>query len=87
MPHHNHDPRPGLTQALKPRLAGDVEPLPVSLDDSRLALPPKEERDYKLQSLRATLDASIGAGGANSDSDITLALDEEEAVLNTSAPT
>jgi antitoxin ParD1/3/4 len=49
-------------------------------------LPLKEERDAKLQALRATLDASIGAGGAHGDSDITLALDEEEAVLATSAP-
>jgi hypothetical protein len=31
--------------------------------------------------LRATHKRSIGAGGAHSDSDITLALDEEEAAL------
>ena len=40
-----------------------------------------EERDAKLQALRATLNASIQAGGAHSDSDVTLALDEEEAAL------
>jgi HTH-type transcriptional regulator/antitoxin MqsA len=38
------------------------------------------------EQLRAPLVRSIGAGGAHSDSDITLALDEEEAVLATSAP-
>ena len=47
----------------------------------RDALRLMEERDAKLQALRATLNASIQAGGAHSDSDVTLALDEEEAAL------
>jgi antitoxin ParD1/3/4 len=47
----------------------------------RDALRLMEERDAKLQALRATLNASIDAGGAHSDGDITLALDEEEAAL------
>jgi HTH-type transcriptional regulator/antitoxin MqsA len=38
------------------------------------------------EQLRATLNRSIGAGGAHNDSDITLALDEEEAAPATSAP-
>lgn len=40
-----------------------------------------EERDVRLQALRATLEASIRAGGAHSDEDVTRALDEEEAAL------
>lgn len=47
----------------------------------RDALRLMEERDAKLQALRATLDASIRDGGAHSDGDITTALDEEEALL------
>jgi len=47
----------------------------------RDALRLMEERDVRLQALRATLDASIRAGGARSDEDVTLALDEEEAAL------
>ena len=47
----------------------------------RDALRLMEERDAKLRALRATLDASIGAGGAHSDDDIGQALDEEEAAL------
>ena len=47
----------------------------------RDALRLMEERDAKLQALRATLNASIQASGAHSDSDVTLALDEEEAAL------
>jgi antitoxin ParD1/3/4 len=47
----------------------------------RDALRLMEERDVKLQALRATLNTSISVGGANSDGDITLALDEEEAAL------
>ncbi len=47
----------------------------------RDALRLMEERDVKLRALRATLDMSISVGGAHSDSDITLALDEEEAAL------
>jgi antitoxin ParD1/3/4 len=47
----------------------------------RDALRLMEERDVKLRALRATLDTSISVGGAHSDSDITQALDEEEAAL------
>lgn len=47
----------------------------------RDALRLMEERDAKLQALWATLSASIQAGGAHSDSDVTLALDAEEAAL------
>ena len=47
----------------------------------RDALRLMEDRDAKLQALRATLNASIGAGGAHSDADVTRALDEEEAAL------
>ena len=47
----------------------------------RDALRLMEERDAKLRALRAALDASIQAGGAHSDGDITRALDEEEALL------
>ena len=47
----------------------------------RDALRLMEERDAKLQALRATLNASIRSGGAHSDDDITLALDQEEAAL------
>jgi len=47
----------------------------------RDALRLMEERETRLQALRATLDASIRAGGAHGDEDITLALDEEEALL------
>jgi antitoxin ParD1/3/4 len=47
----------------------------------RDALRLMEERDVQLQALRATLEASIRAGGAHSDEDVTLALDEEEAAL------
>lgn len=47
----------------------------------RDALRLMEERDVRLQALRATLDASIRAGGAHSDEDVTLALDAEEAAL------
>jgi antitoxin ParD1/3/4 len=47
----------------------------------RDALRLMEERDVKLEALRATLNTSIRAGGAHSDSDITRALDEEEAAL------
>ncbi len=47
----------------------------------RDALRLMEERDAKLQALRATLQASIQAGGAHDDDDITRALDEDEAVL------
>ncbi len=47
----------------------------------RDALRLMEERDAKLQALRATLDASIRAGGAHSDDDIARALDEEEVLL------
>ncbi len=47
----------------------------------RDALRLMEERDAKLQALRATLNMSISAGGAHSDSAITLVLDEEEAAL------
>jgi len=47
----------------------------------RDALRLMEERDVKLRALRATLDISISVGGAHSDSDIALALDEEEAAL------
>ena len=47
----------------------------------RDALRLMEERDVKLRALRATLDTSISAGGAHSDSDLTLALDEEESAL------
>ena len=48
----------------------------------RDALRLMEERDTRLQALRATLDASIAVGGAHSDGDITQALDEEEAALS-----
>ncbi len=37
---------------------------------------------FAMPSLRATLNTSIGAGGAHSDGDITRALDEEEAALS-----
>jgi antitoxin ParD1/3/4 len=47
----------------------------------RDALRLMEERDAKLQALRATLDASIRRGGAHSDDEVSRALDEEEAVL------
>ena len=47
----------------------------------RDALRLMEARDTKLQALRATLDASIRAGGAHSDDDIGRALDAEEALL------
>lgn len=47
----------------------------------RDALRLMEDRDAKLQALRSTLTASIRAGGAHSDEDVTLALDEEEAAL------
>ena len=47
----------------------------------RDALRLMEERDAKFQALRATHNASIQGGGAHSDGDITLALDEEEAAL------
>lgn len=47
----------------------------------RDALRLMEDRDAKLQALRATLNASIRAGGAHSDGDVTRALDEEEAAL------
>ena len=47
----------------------------------RDALRLMEERDAKLRALRATLSASIRSGGAHSDDDITLALDQEEAAL------
>jgi antitoxin ParD1/3/4 len=47
----------------------------------RDALRLMEERDVKLRALRATLDMSISVGGAHSDSDIALALDEEEVAL------
>lgn len=47
----------------------------------RDALRMMEERDTRLQALRATLNASIQAGGQHSDEDITAALDAEEADL------
>jgi antitoxin ParD1/3/4 len=47
----------------------------------RDALRLMEERDARLQALRATLNASIRAGGSHSQGDIVLALDEEEASL------
>ena len=47
----------------------------------RDALRLMEARDVKLQALRATLNASIRAGGAFSDTELTQALDEEEAAL------
>ena len=47
----------------------------------RDALRLMEERDAKLQALRATLNASIQAGGAHSDQDLTQVLDEDEAAL------
>jgi antitoxin ParD1/3/4 len=47
----------------------------------RDALRLMEERDTKLQALRATLNASIQAGGAYSDRDLAQALDEDEAAL------
>ena len=47
----------------------------------RDALRLMEERDTKLQALRAILNASIRAGGAHSDTDIAQALDEEETSL------
>ena len=45
----------------------------------RDALRLMEERDAKLQALRATLDASIRAGGAHSDGDLSQALDAAKA--------
>jgi len=48
----------------------------------RDALRLMEERETKLQALRATLNASIEAGGARDDDDITRALDEEDAALS-----
>ncbi len=48
----------------------------------RDALRLMEERETKLQALRATLNASIEAGGAHDDDDITRALDEEDAALS-----
>ncbi|MDR3508617.1 MAG: type II toxin-antitoxin system ParD family antitoxin [Caulobacteraceae bacterium] len=47
----------------------------------RDALRLMEARDLKLEALRATLNASISAGGAHEDADITQALDEEEVAL------
>ena len=47
----------------------------------RDALRLMEERDAKLQALRATLNASIRDGGDHSNGDIGQALDEEEASL------
>ena len=47
----------------------------------RDALRLMEERDAKLQALRASLNASIRAGGAYSDDDVSRALDAEEAAL------
>ena len=40
-----------------------------------------EEQEAKLLALRGTLNASIRDGGAHGDDDVTLALDEEEALL------
>jgi antitoxin ParD1/3/4 len=48
----------------------------------RDALRLMEERETKLQALRATLNASIEAGGAHDDDDITRALDDEEEALS-----
>ena len=47
----------------------------------RDALRLMEDRDTRLQALRATLNASLEAGGQHSDDDLTRALDEEEAIL------
>ena len=48
----------------------------------RDALRLMEERETRLLALRATLNASIEAGGKHDDDDITQALDEEEAALS-----
>ncbi|MEA1648863.1 antitoxin ParD1/3/4 [Nitrospirillum amazonense] len=40
-----------------------------------------EEREAKLQALRNTLDASIAAGGQNTDDDLTRLLDAKAAEL------
>ena len=48
----------------------------------RDALRLMEERETRLQALRATLQVSIETGGAHDDDAITRALDEEEAALS-----
>jgi antitoxin ParD1/3/4 len=48
----------------------------------RDALRLMEERDTKLQALRATLNASLQEGGAYDDQDLTQALDEAETALD-----
>ena len=40
-----------------------------------------QERDAKLSALRATLEASIARGGANTDDDVSRMLDAKEAEL------
>lgn len=52
-----------------------------AIDVVREGLRLVEERDAKLIALRATLLASIAAGGKNSDSDLTAVLDAKEAEL------
>jgi antitoxin ParD1/3/4 len=48
----------------------------------RDALRLMEDRETKLQALRAALHASILAGGTHSDDDLTQALDEENTALS-----